>query len=245
MHRFLHAAGEPALLAPGQLQQSFDSILAVRASQAGRPTLPSQRSCSTVPRPTVLPSYRPTVLPSYRPTVLPSYRPTVPPSHRPTVPPSHRPDGTRPGTRTTEYPASWRRLQPLTSPGHPKWPGRPDSRGRPAQAAHAGTRRQAGISWPPNPHVRAGQPGAEDPRRHADCPPMKAGSHQNIHCGAPSWPYPTEPITGHKAVRVRPEVAVRDGRGRWAASPDRCYQTKLRQWGVCPSGRRPVIRVTG
>ena len=24
---------------------------------------------------------------------------------------------------------------------------------------------------------------------------MKAGSHQNIHYGAPSWPYLTEPIT--------------------------------------------------
>src|SRR6202030_1602527 len=92
------------------------------------------------------------------------------------------------------------------------------------------------------------QPGAEDPRRHADCPPMKAGSHQNIHCGAPLWPYLTEPITGHKAVRVRPEVAVRDGRGRWAASPDRCCQTKLRQWVCVPfraAPRHPRDRMTG
>jgi hypothetical protein len=30
-----------------------------------------------------------------------------------------------------------------------------ESCGRPAQAAHAGTRRQAGTSWPPKQHARA------------------------------------------------------------------------------------------
>jgi len=32
---------------------------------------------------------------------------------------------------------------------------------------------------------------------------MKAGSRQNIHYGAPSWPYLTEPITAQNGGDVR------------------------------------------
>ena len=72
------------------------------------------------------------------------------------APPSHRPDdsaGRLPGPRI--IPSAGGAFGPLTSPGHPKCQADRDSRGRPAQAAHAGTRWQAGISWPPNPHLRA------------------------------------------------------------------------------------------
>jgi hypothetical protein len=43
---------------------------------------------------------------------------------------------------------------------------------------------------------------------------MKAGSRQNIHYGAPSWPYLTEPITAQNDDLARPiprpAVTVRD-----------------------------------
>ena len=60
------------------------------------------------------------------------------------APPSHRPDDSAgPGARTTDYPASWRRLRPLTSPGHPRWPGR---LGQPRAARSSGSRCNSAAS---------------------------------------------------------------------------------------------------
>ena len=90
----------PALLAPGQLQQSVDSIPGC-APLAGRQADPYLLSDL--------------------------------------APPSHRPDdsaGRLPGPRI--IPPAGGAFGPLTSPGHPKWPGRP---GQPRAA------RSSGLRW--------------------------------------------------------------------------------------------------
>jgi len=55
------------------------------------------------------------------------------------APPSHRPDdspGRVPGPR--DYPPAGRAFGPLTSPGHPKWPGRPEEPRAPRSSATTG-----------------------------------------------------------------------------------------------------------
>jgi hypothetical protein len=91
------------------------------------------------------------------------------------APPSHRPDdsaGRVPGPRT--IPPAGGAFGPLSSlvteVGQAEW----DSRGRPLKRL---TRELGGKPESVGRRIRtcvpAGQPGAEDPQRHADCPPMK------------------------------------------------------------------------
>jgi hypothetical protein len=202
-----HVAADPGIGIPGQLEQPRPHPVVVSPDVAGAqvsarelasPALPAsgqlQQSVDSIPGGAPLAGRQPD------PYLLSDL-----------APPSHRPDdsaGRVPGPRI--IPSAGGASGSLTSPDHRRWPGR---LGQPRAARSSGSRWDSVASQNQSAagsaRARAGHPGAEDPQRHADCPPTKAGSHQNNlaarHHGPSSPSAPggrpgRGPLAGHAAT---------------------------------------------